>query len=47
MTLQETYAFIDGNDILHSFLDLGTIFKCEKGFYNTAHILADKDNNKN
>jgi hypothetical protein len=42
MALQEAYSFIDGNNIVHSFLDSVIIYKCEGGFYSTSQILAGK-----
>jgi hypothetical protein len=46
MPLQEAYSFVDGNNTVHSFLDSGTVYKCEGGFHSSVQTLAYKDNNK-
>jgi hypothetical protein len=33
MALQKAYSFIYGNSIVHSFLDLAIVYKCEEDFY--------------
>jgi hypothetical protein len=34
ITLQEALVFSDGNETIHSFLNTGTLFKCEGGLFN-------------
>jgi hypothetical protein len=46
MVLLEVYSFIDGNNIVDSFLKFLIVYKCEGGFYSVSQILADKNNNK-
>jgi hypothetical protein len=39
------FSFKDKNKIIHSFLESGTLFKCQEDFYSTAQILANKNKN--
>jgi hypothetical protein len=38
LALEEAIAFKEGNGTIHSFLDSGTLFKCEGGLYSASQL---------